>query len=517
MKRDWGRGIRVGVLLVAVASAALGQRAPEGADDFGLLVENALRRQSPFLFGIDAPLEQPANETNYVPREIASASQRVLVAEGLQVEYLTRSVASRADMFVYWPTPSAYTHLVFCIEQSRSGTTPEGNGGLNAAIQRVDVATGGVETVLHGMDRCDGIRTTPWGTLVATEETFDGRAYEVLDPLGTTGHWVADRATGDVRTEIDGPWTSDRVAQRPALPTMAWEGLTVLGGGVVIAGDELRPGEASLDRDGGTIYKFIPDVPWAGGSLQNLDDSPFVAGRVYAMSISCRPDSHPAFPQYGQGCEVGQGAWVRVGASSARADADARGATGYSRPEDLHRDPVYQGEGVRFCWTNTGNKNAQHYGEILCAVDPTPLPANPAEVVDLRTGWAYLGSDGSYALVRAQRVFEGGGRFNSVDNFHFQPGSGVLYVLEDAQYGEVFACLPDGADRDEAVDGCIGILSVVDPLAEPTGFEFDASGTTAYLVVMHGENPPGLRNFESNPVDGSTDDILKITGFKLPK
>jgi len=47
--------------------------------------------------------------------------------------------------------------------------------------------------------------------------------------------------------------------------------------------------------------------------------------------LSC-PDNTQ---QFGQGREVGSGAWVSVSAPKARSDAYKAGATGYYRPEDL--------------------------------------------------------------------------------------------------------------------------------------------------------------------------------------
>jgi hypothetical protein len=123
------------------------------------------------------------------------------------------------------------------------------------------------------MSRCDGIRTTQWGTVIATEEVEDGRAYEIIDPLNTTEHWVADRATGDIRDGIDSPNESKKVVQRQDLPTLRWEGLTILDTGVVYLGDELRPGDIALDVDGGAIYKFTPEVPYDCGVAQAVPGS----------------------------------------------------------------------------------------------------------------------------------------------------------------------------------------------------------------------------------------------------
>ncbi len=197
-------------------------------------------------------------------------------------------------------------------------------------IPAVTEFSSAVTTVLRGMTACDGIRRTPWGTILATEETSDGGAYEILDPLNVIEATVLNRATGAV--------SDPRVAKRSALPTMAWEGIAIWESGVVIAGDELRPGTGTPDKDGGAIFKFIPAVPRTGdGVITDLSQSPLVAGNVYAMQVSCRDDRQ----QYGQGCEVGNAAWVPVNAATARDDADRVGATGYYRPEDLERDPNY--------------------------------------------------------------------------------------------------------------------------------------------------------------------------------
>jgi hypothetical protein len=432
--------VTLGALLAPVTFAA----------DFGSTVEHLLHVQEVKLFGIVQPLERSADARDYVPRASATAGQRQLLAKGLKAEFVTRMAGRPGDMISFWPTDMNPTHLMVCIEGGRNG------GGTNPSVQRIDLETKAVETVLSGMSRCDGIRTTAWGTVLATEESGDGRAYEIINPLSTTGHWVADRSTGDIRTTLGGGVTSTTIAQRPELPTMAWEGLTVLPTGVVIGGEELRPGSGVLDTDGGSIFKFVPDYPLGGPvQISDLDNSPLISGSTYAMQVSCSTGG--SFPQYGQGCEVGIAGWVQVDASMARIDANDKNATGYYRPEDLHADPTYGGDGVRFCWTNTGNEGASHYGEILCAIDDNPMPVSPGLWEDSDSGFFYL-TDGSsnkedLTTVVANRFVEGDLRFTSPDNLAFQPHTGIVYVIEDHQYGEVWACLPDGADQDLKTDG----------------------------------------------------------------
>lgn len=483
---------------LAVALMAPAARSSDfGGEDFGTLIEQLLHSKSQQLFGIGQPVgaSAPATVGNY-RTATQSASAQVLVADGLKVEYLTRNAGNSTDMMTFYPAENP-THLITCVEGSRSNL---GAGKYNPSVQRINLATGVVETVLRGMDACDGIRTTPWGTVLATEERKDGSAYEILNPLSTnTLDYeinITDRGACGNAATFDK--STSNVAKRTALPCMAWEGLIILPSGVVIAGDELRPGTSvadgsgGVDSDGGAIFKFIPAGAAPVNPITNLTASPFVAGTTHALQVSCNGDGQ----QYGQGCEVGNAAWVSVNAATARADARTNGATGYYRPEDLEQDPTFaDGDAIRFCWTNTQEEDALSFGEVMCAIDEEPLTASATA----RTVVVY-------------RFVEGDQDFNSFDNLAFQPKTGILYVIEDHPNGDIFACLPDGADRDIKSDGCMKILSVKDSSAEPTGFIFDSTGTTAYLSVQH-SNDGNMPLFDGY----RTDDVLKITGFQLKK
>jgi secreted PhoX family phosphatase len=285
------------------------------------------------------------------------------------------------------------------------------------------------------------------------------------------------------------------VKKQKAMPVVAYEGIGITDKGVVFLGDELRPGTGTKDKDGGAIFKFVPATPYLGGAISSLDLSPFSAGKIYALQVSCVGGAQ----QYGQGCEVGSGAWIEVAAATARGDAHAKGATGYYRPEDGELDPNYEdtahAEAIRFCWTNTQAEEAHSYGEVMCLEDTLPTLAS--------------------ALVRsvtANRFVEGDVRMNQPDNLAFQPMTGNIFVIEDHDNGEIFSCLDDGDDRDLKTDGCVGIASVIDPSAEPTGFFFAPDGGTAYVSIQHSDdsNMPKLDDY-------GTDDLIKITGFKVPR
>ena len=474
------------VTLIAVAgcSAALSAVADDThRSDFGKTVEMALHGKSDKLFGIKRPLGSSAAETSGPYRTATqTAYDQVLVAKGLKVDYLTRNAGNATDMIAFFPAQNP-THLITCVEGGRQ--TIDAAGKLNPSVQRISLTTGAVETILRGMTSCDGIRTTAWGTILVTEETSSGGAYEILNPLTLTNQNILNRDTGAVSDPAN-------IAKRTALPRMAWEGIEVLPSGIVYGGDELRPGTGVADADGGAIFKFVPSLPFSGNTaISNLSQSPFVSGFVYAMQVSCLNNTQ----QYGQGCEIGNATWIGVNAATARADAASRGTTGYYRPEDLHGDPMFKDAAhpaaVRFCWTNTGNEDAQNYAEVVCAVDSEPQSV-----------------DASRRTVVVNRFVEGDLDFNSFDNLAFQPGTGNLYVIEDHPNGDIFACLRDGGDRDIKSDGCVRILSVKDSSAEPTGLVFSADGKTAYVSIQRSDDT-NMASFD----DYGTDDVLVITGF----
>jgi secreted PhoX family phosphatase len=470
--------------LAATAALVATAAVPALAQDFGLTVQQMLANQSEALFGIVAPLGASAQPTEGAYRTPGdNAGDTVALAQGLTADFTTRELGNHGDMMAFYPAENP-THLISCVEGDREEIAA---GKYNPGVQRISLTDGTVETIVRGSSRCDGIRTTPWGTILFTEEEDDGTAYEILDPLHTTDVTITNRATGETTDP-------EHVIVRHALPIMAWEGIGVTAEGVVYGGDELRPGTADADVDGGGMFKFVPANPHTGGMITSLDASPLADGTTYAMQVSCRDDR----PQFGQGCEVGNAVWVEVNAATARPDADAVGATGYYRPEDGDIDPVFTGEGVRFCWNNTGNEGGDNFAEVMCLVDSTPLVVADA--------------DGAPALTTSvNRFWEGDTDANSFDNMAFQPGTGILYVIEDHPNGDIWACLPDGDDRDIKTDGCIKVLSVMDSSAEPTGFIFAPDGLTAYVTVQH-SNDDNMANVDDYP----TDDLVVITGFRAP-
>ena len=475
LKKIIGLILTSGTLLVGIVSPVIAENGRES--DAGSRFENYLEHHSNHVFGgIKRPLQQSAADLVFT----GPGDQAVVAAEGLRVELISGGMIAPADMMVLLPNAEYPTHAIACVENFN------GMPG-QPSVQRVNLATGTVEVVLRGMRACDPVKHTPWGTvLVAEESGADGRAYEILDPMNTIEANVIDRATG----MTDSP----SVAQRPALGSRSWEGIVVLPDGTVYMGDELRP---SSGTPGGTIYKFVPTAPWIAGALpvSDLSQSPLVSGEVYALRLGARSGG----TDYGQGSELGLGKWILT--DGTRADAAAKKATGYYRPEDMELDPIAWANGVvRTCWTNTGRDESMNYGKVVCLIDEAT--SDPAHAAGTRPN--------------VQLFVAGTPELAMPDNLVFQPGTGIAYILEDGVNEEpyrddVWACLPDGDDRDTLSDGCIRVLSWRDPQSEPTGMVFTEDGKTAYIHVMH-RDQTGRQNPMGYPE--GTDDLIKVTGFK---
>ena len=162
-----------GALAAALAASLCVPALADDDNDFGLKVEQLLKAQSEKLFGVEKPLDNSAAPTVGPYRtQLQTAYNQVLVAHGLKVEYLTRAAANSTDMMAFYPALNP-TYLISCIEGGRQflidGGTPgvyDAGDKLNPSVQRINLQTGAVETILRGMSSCDGIRTTAWGTVL---------------------------------------------------------------------------------------------------------------------------------------------------------------------------------------------------------------------------------------------------------------------------------------------------------------------------------------------------------------
>jgi len=248
--------------------------------------------------------------------------------------------------------------------------------------------------------------------------------------------------------------------------------------------------------------------------------SPLASGTIYGLRVAASGSSN-----WGQGAEVGKGAWTPVNLAGANV-VDAAGNvilrnaqllqrfTGFYRPEDMDIDPIARANGVfRACWANTGRtnfaggsavENSAVNGEIMCLTEEPPSAAVPAPA----TG----------TIPRVERFIVGSPRAAMFDNVAFQPHTGNLVVLEDGptsivlpdgtvqpRGNDLWMCLPDGDDDDTLSDGCVRFASLRDTSSEPTGFIFLGSGEAAFVNLQH-------RDVDAANHRGS---LMMISGFTV--
>lgn len=190
------------------------------------------------------------------------------------------------------------------------------------AVSVVDLKTGEMKILAQNVDwtALDGVRWTPWGTVLFAEETKGGRLFEV---------------------ELNEDMMSAKlVHDRPAVGRLAHEGIDLDADGNVYVVDEHRGRTSGCEGNlpcGGGVYKFVPN---------NYGD--LSEGSLYVLKVT-GPDG------------TGQGEWVGpIDASHARESGTDFGGQSYQRPEDLEiiGDTLYVAvtEGPRDTITEAGDK-----------------------------------------------------------------------------------------------------------------------------------------------------------------
>lgn len=450
--------------------------------DFGSIRDHQLASRSARLFGVEDALPQSSNTTVSVDRAESDPSTLATFSPGLHVGVVTASEAAGAnvDMMALWPNASRPTYLIACNE----------GDAADPGLQRINIRTGAVATILRGTISCDPVQATAWGTIVFGEEEDDGRLYELLDPLHATGVRL-DRETGRF-TGGDG---AEDFAVRPGLGRLAYEGLAVYPNGLVYYGDENRPFKGT---GGGAYFKFVPTHPYHPrfGPISDASESPLAEGSVYGLRLGRRPGE----PDYGQGTSYGVGRWIEIPDGSdpdLRAQGAALHLTGYYRPEDAAVDQrALDAHNVRLCANNTGNEAEDKlYGETIC----------------LNDGSLSRATDG-ISRPDVQLLIVGNPELAMMDNIAWQPGRGNWILHEDGdgpeegRNNDLWDCLPDGADDDLLSDGCIRVATLNDLVgtegdgAEWTGGIFDATGSRFFVSVQHNVTGHGV--------------VLEVTGWR---
>jgi hypothetical protein len=299
---------------------------------------------------------------------------------------------------------------------------PEGG-----AVSVVDLRTGEAKIIAQDVSytALDGLRWTPWGTVLFAEETTGGRLFELVldknDPMSGTVH------------------------DRPAVGRLAHEGIDIGPDGSVYVVDEFR---GQREGYGGGIYKFVPD---SYGDLSS--------GELFVLKVT------------GSGDGTGQGEWVGpIDAANARQSGTDFGGTGYNRPEDLEiiGDTLYVAvtEGIYV-------DGSQIFDGRVLAIDLNALDVS---------NFVKPGFNAAVEIGRpGDEDFETG--FDNPDNLAQTP-DGKLIIVEDNVPSDIWIAERDG-NNDGMADEVNLFASLSDPRAEGTGIYFGKNPKAMFVNVQH--------------------------------
>lgn len=306
---------------------------------------------------------------------------------------------------------------------------PEGG-----AVSVVDLETGAASILAQdpSYDAVDGIRWTPWGTIVFAEEKEGGRLLEI-----------------ELNDDLV---TAKAVYDRPAAGRLAHEGIDFDAEGNLYVVDEHRGrsvGCSGVVPCGGGVYKFVPD---SYGDLSS--------GSLYALKVT-GPDG------------TGQGEWVGpIDAANARTSGTDFGGQSYQRPEDLEVI-----NGVLYIAVTEGprdeNGKELYEGRVI-SVDLDSMAVKNFVKADVNVA-VEIGKPGDAGHQSG---------FDSVDNLAEAP-NGDLVMIEDNKPSDIwFASTRTnefGASKEVKL-----FASLTDPGAEGTGIYFSPlNNKTLYVNVQH--------------------------------
>jgi hypothetical protein len=304
----------------------------------------------------------------------------------------------------------------------------------------------------------DPIVWTAWGTLLVGEEANVAVRPDPDFPAAKAGLvYELFPSKGD-------PSVLDRIVARPAIGSKAHEGMRFDKEGNLYSISERNPGY---------IYKFTPDRK---GDLSS--------GQVYVLKITSPT-----------GDRTGEAEWIPLDRDAVRIDAavaaDAVGATGYNRPEDVELA------------TSSGNF-PQNPNTLFVAVTGPVAPAdNRILAIDLddrggrndghgQNDWWRKKSNSTAFVYDYVRVgLNATSEFEWPDNVALDP-SGNLYITEDP--GGTFATKKKGDDIWVARPGkgrhspaalVERVASLTDCDAEPTGIYWELNGDRLFVNVQH--------------------------------
>ena len=299
---------------------------------------------------------------------------------------------------------------------------------------------------------------TPWGTVLVAEEVDPAARPDPDFPAAKAG------LVYELFPNKHDPSVNDRIVARPAIGSKAHEGMRFDKDGNLYSISERNPGY---------IYKFTPDRK---GDLSS--------GQLYVLKIT-----------KSTGDRTGEAEWLPLDREAVKVDAsvaaDAVGATGYNRPEDLE------------IATSSGNF-PENPNTLFAAITGAAGPAdNRIIAIDLddRRGREHEHGDDRHGRKKNSTAFvydyvkiglNTTAEFEWPDNVALDP-SGNLYITEDpggsfaggkTKGDDIWVARP-GRGRHAPAASVERLASLTDCDAEPTGVYWELNGDRLFVNVQH--------------------------------
>ncbi|MES9833046.1 MAG: alkaline phosphatase PhoX [Candidatus Thiodiazotropha sp. DIVDIV] len=388
------------------------------------------------------PLDESANSADWdpaAPWKVPKGFKQWVVSDETNLNIYDNGRDDWHDMNTVNETGPKKGRFMYRTHELRlPGSLPEGG-----TVSVVDLKTG--ETKILAQDpsynALDGIRWTPWGTVLFAEETTGGRLLEIYLE--------------------DDLMTAKSVVDRPAVGRLAHEGIDLDKEGNLYIVDEHRgrtSGCNGVVPCGGGVYKFVPDQ---AGDLST--------GSLYVLKVNGADG-------------VGMGEWAGpIDPLTARESGTDAGGQSYQRPEDVEviGDTLYVAitEGPRDTETDNAGQlvfNSELYEGRVIAVDLNTMKV---------TNFVKPGVNVPVEIGKPGEAGHQSG-FDSVDNLAEAP-NGDLVMIEDNKPSDIwFASQVTnkfGASRYVSL-----FASLTDPGAEGTGIYFSPEDNkTLYVNIQH--------------------------------
>jgi len=346
------------------------------------------------------------------------------------------------DMNVVNETGPMAGRFMYRTHEVRTGRGDAVVDAIGGTVSVVDLKTGETKILVQdeSYNALDGIRWTPWGTLVFAEETEGGRFFEII-------------LNEDMMSAA-------KVIDHTAVGRLAHEGIDIDSEGNIYVVDEHRGRSSGCNGVvpcGGGVYKFVPDIY---GDLSR--------GSLYVLKVTGADG-------------LGQGEWVGpIDPLTARESGSAVGGQSYQRPEDLEiiGDKLYVAitEGPRDVASVNGTlefKKELYEGRVI-AINLKDMKVTnfvkPGVNVPVEIGKP--GQEGHQT------------GFDSVDNLAEAP-NGDLVMIEDNKPSDIWFA-SSRTNKFGASKRVKLFASLTDPAAEGTGIYFSPKNPhTLYVNIQH--------------------------------